>query len=251
MLLNSELVSMEPNVSGFLKSRSEWSEPVAIQIAKKEKLVLTDKHWDIIHFVRTEFYANNGMLPFDRYIKRGMEKEWGEPVSSSDLRDLFPGGSIQAAKIAGCITITTVEDLLAVKGDAVWSVNPDQVVFDALALLAEKNIGALMVVESNSLVGVISERDITREVLLKGWSPAETKIKAIMSENIVAVAPSQTLEECMAVMVERGFRHLPVLDQERLVGVLSMPDLVRVIVDQQQFTIACLTDSQNASGPSN
>lgn len=248
MSLNSELVSMEPNISGFLKRRSEWSEAVASQIAKKEKLVLTDKHWDIINFVRTEFYANNGTVPLERHIKRGMEREWGTPVSNSDIRYLLPGGSIQAAKIAGCITITTVEDLLEVKGDAVWSIKPDQAVIDALAVLSEKNIGALMVVESDNLVGVVSERDITREVLLKGWSPTETKVQDIMSENIVSVAPAETLEECMAVMVERGFRHLPVLEQGRLAGVLSMPDLARVIVDQQQFTIASLTDYKDASG---
>jgi len=170
MTVPGPLVSTEKNISGFLKSRSEWSEAVALQIAEKEGLALTDKHWDIIHFVRTEYYANHGIVPWDRDIRRGMEREWGVPVSYPELNKLFPGGSIQGAKIAGCIPITTVEDLLEVKGDVVWSIAPDQAVIEALRLLSEKNIGALMVVENERLVGVVSERDITREVLLTGRS---------------------------------------------------------------------------------
>lgn len=242
MSLNNELVSKERNITGFLKSRSEWSEAVAYQLAEKENIVLTDKHWDIIQFVRAEFYTNKGLVPHERYIMRDMEMVWGTSVSISDLNELFPGGTFQCAKIAGCITIKTVEDLLEVKGDAVWSISPEQPVVDALAILSEKNIGALMVVENDRLVGVISERDITREILLKQWSLNDTKVKDIMSEKIVSVTPADTLEDCMALMVEQGFRHLPVLNEGQLAGVLSMPDLVKVIVEQQQFTIALLTE---------
>ena len=242
MSLNNKLYSKERNISGFLKSRSEWSETVAYQLAEKENIVLTDKHWDIIHFVRAEFYTNKGMVPHERYIMRDMEIVWGTPVSISDLNQLFPGGTFQCAKIAGCITIRTVKDLLEVKGDAVWSIGPAQPVLDALAILSEKNIGALMVVDNKRLVGVISERDITREILLKQWSLNDTRIKDIMSIDIVSVTPKDTLEDCMALMVEQGFRHLPVLNNGQLAGVLSMPDLVKVIVEQQQFTIALLSE---------
>lgn len=241
MSQTSKAVSNVRNISGFLKQRSEWNEVVACQIAEREGLVLTKKHWDIINFVRSEFYTNKGIMPAERVISRGMEREWGTAVSSADLDELFPGGQIQGAKIAGCITITTVEDLLAIKGDAVWSIKPDQAVIDALGLLTEKNIGALMVTKDDRLVGVVSERDFTRDVLLKGRSPTDTTVEEIMSVNVSAVSPDQSLEECMALMVDRGFRHLPVLDQERLVGVLSMPDLVKVIVEQQQFTITQLS----------
>jgi TusE/DsrC/DsvC family sulfur relay protein len=229
-------------IGGFLKLRSEWSESVASQIAEKEGIVLDRQHWDVIHFVRTEYYANHGSVPLERDIKRGMEKEWDAPVSYSSLYQMFPGGSLQCAKIAGCITITTVDDLLGIKGDSVWSIEPQQPVIDALSLLAEKNIGALMVVEEDRLVGVVSERDFTRDVLLKGRSPSATAVKEIMTENIISVAPDDSLEECMSRMVDRRFRHLPVLNENRLVGVLSMPDIVKVIVEQQQFTISRLSD---------
>ncbi len=242
MSLHNELVSKERNITGFLKNRSEWSESVASELARKENIDLTDKHWDIIQFVRAEFYTSKGIVPHERYIMRAMEVVWDTPVSISDLNQLFPGGTIQCAKIAGCITISTVQDLLELKGDTVWSISPVHVVIDALPILSEKNIGALMVVDDDRLVGVVSERDITREILLKQWSLKDTKIKDIMSENIVSVAPNDTLEECMALMVEQGFRHLPVLNQGRLAGVLSMPDLVKVIVEQQQFTISLLSD---------
>jgi len=242
MPLNNKLISKERNITGFLKSRSEWSESVAYQLAEKENIVLTDEHWDIIQFVRAEFYTNTGLVPHERYIMRAMEAVWDTPVSVSDLNTLFPEGTFQCAKIAGCITIRTVEDLLEVKGDAVWSISPDQAVIDALAILSEKNVGALMVVNNDRLVGVISERDITREILLKQWSLNDTKIKDIMSGKIVSVTPADSLEECMALMVDQGFRHLPVLNQGQLAGVLSMPDLVKVIVEQQQFTISLLSE---------
>ena len=130
--------------------------------------------------------------------------------------------------------------MLTVKGDAVWSIEPDQGVIDALKLMAEKDIGALMVVEQDRLVGLMSERDYTRDIILKNRSSMSTQVKDIMSENVVTVAPDETLDQCMALMTEKGFLHLPVVDDGRLVGVLSMPDLVRIIVQQQQFTISQL-----------
>ena len=241
MARHNETVSTQQNIDGFLKHRSEWNENVAAQIAEREGLTLTDAHWDIIQFLRTEFYANNGYIPLTQEIKRGMERVWKRDISYSELTELFPGGiSRQGAKIAGCITLQTVQDLLAVKGDSVWSIEPDQGVIDALELMSEKNIGALIVVEQGRLVGIMSERDYTRGVVLQNRSTMDTKVKDIMSENVFTVAPDETLDHCMALMTEEGFRHLPVVKDDQLVGVLSMPDLVRIIVQQQQFTIAQL-----------
>jgi len=231
----------QQNIHGFLRHRSEWTENVALQIAEKEGIALTDRHWDVIYFIRTEFYVNNGQVPGESEIRSGMEREWKAPLSMTDLNILFPGGShTQGAKIAGCITVRTVSDLLAVKGDVVWSINSDQLVLEALRLFAEKNIGALMVVDNDRLIGIVSERDFTRSVVLNDRLNTDTPVRSIMSSEVVSVEPENTLERCMAIMTDRGFRHLPVLEQGRLVGVLSMPDLVKVIVDQQRFTISQL-----------
>ena len=237
----NDMVSMQPNIDGFLKFRSEWNESVANDIAEREDLLLTEKHWDVIQFVRTEFYVNNGHVPLVDDIKKGMQRAWKREVTYAELSRLFPGGANrQAAKIAGCITLQTVSDLLAVKGDEVWSIEPDQTVFDGLGLMSEKNIGALMVVKNGILVGLMSERDYTRNIVLQGRSAMSTKVKEIMSESVFTVAPDETLDHCMALMTEKGFRHLPVIKARQLVGVLSMPDLVRIIVQQQQFTISQL-----------
>lgn len=236
-----ETISVQQNIEGFLKHRSEWSESVASQIAEREGLTLTDKHWDVIQFLRIEFYSNSGCAPLAAEIKRGMERIWERDVSYSELNELFPGGiSKQGAKIAGCVTLQTVQDLLSVKGDLVWSIESNQSVIDALRLMSEKNIGALMVVEHGKLVGVMSERDYTRNVVLKDRSSMDTQVKDIMSKNVVTVDPDETLDQCMALMTEKNFRHLPAVKDGQLVGVLSMPDLVRIIVQQQQFTISQL-----------
>lgn len=243
---HNEVASSQRNIHGFLKNRFDWNENVALKIAESEGLTLTKKHWDVIHFLRTEFYANHGRVPMEHEIMRGMEQEWNIPLADSDMRNLFPGVSNrQGAKIAGCITMKTVDDLLAIKGDDVWSIEPDHAVIDAISLLAEKNIGALMVVENERLVGVVSERDFTRNIILQNRSTTETKVRDIMSTNVISVTPNETLEQCMSLMTERGFRHLPVVEQDQLAGVLSMPDLVKIIVEQQRFTITRLQHKAN------
>jgi len=237
----------DSTLQGFLKHRSEWNENTASIIAERDGLTLTEKHWDVIHFLRTEFYVNNGNLPLtadiERLMKREEEREWENPPSYSELTTMFPGGLItQGAKIAGCLTMQTVGDFLKVKGDVVWSIKPDDAVIDALKLMSEKNIGALMVLDNKKLVGIVSERDFTRDIVLRDRSPVDTKVKEIMSDKVVSVEPADTLEQCMTLMTERKFRHLPVLDHDQLAGVLSMPDLVGIIVEQQQFTISQLED---------
>jgi len=111
-----------------------------------------------------------------------------------------------------------------VKGDAVWSINPDQAVVSALKIMSDKNIGALMVVENDKLVGIVSERDFTRNAVLIDRSLADTKVMDIMSDDVISVEPDETLDQCMVLMTDQGFRHLPVVEHEQLVGVLSMPD---------------------------
>jgi len=130
-----------------------------------------------------------------------------------------------------------VKDILAVKGQDVWSIEPDASVYDAMKLMAEKEIGALMVMEGTKLVGLISERDYARKVILQGRASRTTQVKEIMTTRVVYTHPQQNIEECMAVMTEKRVRHLPVIDGERLVGVISIGDLVKSIISEQQFII--------------
>ena len=130
-----------------------------------------------------------------------------------------------------------VKDILAVKGQDVWSIEPDASVYDAMKLMAEKEIGALMVMEGTKLVGLISERDYARKVILQGRASRTTQVKEIMTTRVVYAQPEQNIEECMALMTEKRVRHLPVIDGERLVGVISIGDLVKSIISEQQFII--------------
>src|SRR5690242_4325178 len=123
--------------------------------------------------------------------------------------------------------MTTVERLLETKGGGVWSIPSEASVFEAVQLMAEKGIGALMVLDRNRLVGIISERDYAREIVLKDRSSRDTPVRDIMTRKVLYVRPDQTLEECMALMTERHLRHLPVMRGEHLVGVISMRDVVK------------------------
>ena len=131
----------------------------------------------------------------------------------------------------------TVKQILDTKGDQVWSITPDQSVFDALKLMGEKEIGALAVMEGDKLVGIISERDYARKVILKGRTSRDTLIKEIMTAQVIAIHLAQTVEECMELMTEKRIRHLPVVEQDRLIGMVSIGDLVKSIIDEQQFMI--------------
>ena len=133
--------------------------------------------------------------------------------------------------------MTTVQRLLQNKGDAVWSIPPEASVFEAVQLMADKRVGALMVVDRNELVGVISERDYAREIVLKDRASRDTPVSAIMTQRVLYVRPQQTLEECMALMTEKNLRHLPVLDDGRLIGVISMRDVVKDLIAEKEFLI--------------
>lgn len=131
----------------------------------------------------------------------------------------------------------TVKQMLDTKGTQVWSIAPDRTVFDALTLMGEKEIGALTVVERDRLVGIISERDYARKVILKGRTSRDTLVKEIMSTHVISTELDRTVEECMSVMTEKRIRHLPVLENDRLIGIISIGDLVKSIIAEQQFII--------------
>ena len=136
--------------------------------------------------------------------------------------------------------MTTVQRLLETKGHLVWSIAPDASMFEAVQLMADKRVGALMVVEQNELVGVISERDYAREIVLKDRVSRDTPVSAIMTRRVLYVRPDQTLDECMVLMSEKNLRHLPVLDNGRLIGVISMRDVVKDLISEKEFMIAQL-----------
>ena len=131
----------------------------------------------------------------------------------------------------------TARQLLDEKGRQVWSVNSDATVFDALRLMAEKEIGALLVMDEGAVVGLISERDYARKVILKGRSSRETPVADIMSATVLHALPQQTVTDCMALMTNKKVRHLPVLDDGRIIGILSIGDLVKAIIMEQEFVI--------------
>jgi len=130
-----------------------------------------------------------------------------------------------------------VKDILAVKGQAIYSIAPDASVYDAMKQMADKGIGALLVMESERLVGVISERDYARKVILLGRSSRSTQVKEIMTSHVLYAQPQQNIDECMAIMTERRVRHLPVVDTGKVIGVISIGDLVKSIITEQKFII--------------
>ncbi len=130
----------------------------------------------------------------------------------------------------------TVEQILDGKGSDVWSITPDASVLEAIKLMAEKEVGALLVMTGEKPVGIVSERDYARKVILKGRSQ-ETSIQDIMTTHVVYVSPDQSIEECMALMTEKHIRHLPVMDGEQLRGMLSIGDLVKAVIAEQKLVI--------------
>ncbi|MGH8620128.1 MAG: CBS domain-containing protein [Burkholderiales bacterium] len=131
----------------------------------------------------------------------------------------------------------TVRQLLAGKSSTLASIGPDAQVVDALKLLAQHDVGALLVTESGRLVGILSERDYARKVVLLGKNSTNTPVREIMTEKVISVGPGQTSEDCMAIMTAKRIRHLPVLDNGKLVGVLSIGDLVKETIADQQDRI--------------
>jgi CBS domain-containing protein len=134
----------------------------------------------------------------------------------------------------------TVMQLLQTKGQDIWSTTPDALVINALKLMAEKRVGALLVLEAGQVVGIISERDYARKVSLLGKSSKTTPVREIMTQRVVYVRPEQSIEDCMALMTDKRIRHLPVLADNQLIGVISIGDVVKAVISEQEFIIAQL-----------
>lgn len=133
--------------------------------------------------------------------------------------------------------MTTIAQLLKTKGNEVWSVKPTDLVLDAVKMMAAKGVGALLVMDGDKLVGIFSERDYARKIVLEGRSSGDTSVADIMTENVIHATPDQSIEECMSMMTERFCRHLPVVDQDRVIGIISIGDLVKVIIVEQRELI--------------
>lgn len=138
--------------------------------------------------------------------------------------------------------MNNVRQLLQSKGHNVWSTTPETSVYDALQLMAERNIGALVVMNAERLAGIFSERDYARKVILKGKTSRELSVAEVMTTDVVSVRPEQTIVDCMELMTDRRIRHLPVLDAGRVVGVISIGDVVKSIISDQKDTITHLED---------
>jgi CBS domain-containing protein len=130
--------------------------------------------------------------------------------------------------IAGTLGI-----ILARKGSAVWSISPDATVFEAIQLMVDKNVGALPVVDNSRLIGIISERDYTRKVILKGLSSKDTAVRDIMTREMLTASPSDGIQNCMRVMTEKRVRHLPVLEGTRMIGIVSIRDVMEWVISAQ------------------
>ncbi len=133
--------------------------------------------------------------------------------------------------------MTTVRQLLEHKGHDLVAIDADATVFEAIALMAEKNIGALLVMEDGALAGLITERDYARKVVLRGKASPTTPVRDVMNTHLVTVEPTDTVEECMTLMTDRRVRHLPVIEGARLIGIISIGDLVQSIIGEQRSII--------------
>ena len=133
-----------------------------------------------------------------------------------------------------------ISAILGQKNAEIFSISPDATVFEAVEMMANKNVGALLVMENDKLVGLISERDYTRKVMLRGKRSRDTKVSEIMSSNLTVIPPNEPVEQCLRLMTEKRFRHLPVIDGDKVVGVISIGDLVKWVISCQSATIAHL-----------
>ncbi|HUX60776.1 MAG TPA: CBS domain-containing protein [Ignavibacteriaceae bacterium] len=131
----------------------------------------------------------------------------------------------------------TVSEILKLKGSEVFSVSPDSSVYDALRIMADKQIGALLVVDEGEVSGIMSERDYARKVILQGKLSKDTLVREIMSARVLFVTKEQSTEDCMALMINKRIRHLPVFENERLAGLISIGDVVKAVIDEKEFTI--------------
>jgi CBS domain-containing protein len=145
--------------------------------------------------------------------------------------------NLAGACVRGRIQMTTVRQLLDQKGRNIWSIHPDATVFDAIAKMAEKDIGSLVVMEGDEFVGIITERHYARNVVLKGKTSPATPVRDIMERHVVIALPEQSVDQCMALMSEKRVRHLPVFEGKKPIGIVSIGDLVKSTIGDQKFMI--------------
>ncbi len=138
--------------------------------------------------------------------------------------------------------LVTAQNILEIKGKDIWTISPDDSVYDMLRLMARVDIGALLVTDGDKLIGIVSERDYARKVILLGKTSKETLVKEIMTKEVIRIHPMQTVEECMDIMTKNRVRHLPVIDDGKLVGVISIGDVVKNIIYKQREKIKGLTE---------
>lgn len=136
--------------------------------------------------------------------------------------------------------MSTVHDILKSKGDTVYSVRPETTVLEALGVMAENDIGAVLVLDGEKLVGILTERDYARKVVLAGRSSKDSQVRDVMTAHVLCVPRGRRVDECMALMTDKRLRHLPVVEHKRVVGLVSIGDLVKATIDDQEFTIAQL-----------
>ncbi len=144
--------------------------------------------------------------------------------------------------------MATVSDILRGKGQEIWAVEPEETVLNALKLMADKGIGAVMVMTDGQVRGILSERDYARKVVLQGRSSANTPVKEIMTSRVFAITPNHTVENCMSLMTEKRIRHLPVMDGAKLVGVISIGDVVKIMLTEKDQVIDQLTNYITTGG---
>jgi CBS domain-containing protein len=142
----------------------------------------------------------------------------------------------------------TVRQLLENKSIEIWSIDPDATVYEALTLMAEKNVGALLVIKEDRLAGIISERDYARKVILQRKSSMTVPVREIMTSRVFCVSPDTSIEECMALMTDKRIRHLPVLKEDSVAGVISIGDVVKAIISEREFMIEQLQNYIMAGG---
>ena len=143
----------------------------------------------------------------------------------------------------------TAAQILKRKGNVVWSVSADTTVFQAIEIMAEKRIGALLVLDGGKLVGIVSERDYARKVILKGRSSRETSVREIMAAPVIYVRPADSVDDCMKIITEHRIRHLPVMEGEEVAGIVSIGDLVKWIISAQEHTIQQLQNYVSGQYP--
>ncbi len=165
-------------------------------------------------------------------------------LTSRSARNLLIRGDQAMIKITG-----TIGSVLKRKGDEVWFVTPDQTVYEAIERMADKAVGALLVISDSKLVGIISERDYARKVILKGRSSRTTFVKEIMTSSVISVTSGQTVDESMDIMTKNRIRHLPIVENDKVLGVISIGDLVKWVVSEQEETIEHLQNYISSNYP--